>query len=477
MGRLITPPKALHRILVALKGDGYLPFIVGGAVRDGLLGLDPKDFDVEVYGFGSIHQMAHYLKRFGKVDVVGKSFGVVKLKLADASVDFSLPRVESKVGKGHRGFRIRTPKSISLTQALRRRDFTIGAMAYDPLAHRLHDPFGGKSDLKLKRLRHIDNDTFTQDPLRIYRAIGFAARFELSVVSETKHLCKEMVTKEMLEELPKERIFEEIKKLLLKANRPSIGFELMRKWGIVRRYFSELHALIGCKQDRRYHPEGDVWTHTMMVIDQMADICQNECQNRSEKERLILMFATLTHDLGKPVTTTVEKRADGSVRIRAIGHEVVGVEVAERFLLRLTSDQAIIKGVLPLVRHHLAPMQLFRGGAKSGAIRRLSTKVKIDDLVLLAKADFLGRLSDEAKRGIFEAGEWLLKSAKRLGVERYAPKPLIKGGDLLALGLSPSPRVGWLLKKIYDAQLEGKISTSKEALLYAKQLIRKECDW
>ena len=474
-------------------------------MRDTLLGREIKDFDIEVYGIGKIDLLEKMLSRFGRVDLVGKSFGILKVTVEGSNYDFSFPRKESKVAPGHKGFEVSIDGKMDFEQAAKRRDFTINAMGYDPISERLYDPFGGREDLKRGILRHIDSVRFAEDPLRVYRAVQFAARFGLDVAEETAALCKEMVAEGMLDELPKERIYEEWKKLLLKSPSPSVGLELMRVWGITKRHFPELHALIDVPQDPKWHPEGDVWVHTMMVVDTMAAIGNREqvvgskeqgVGSREEKERLKLLFAALCHDFGKPFTTTIEYE-DGRVekwqdvlsephtnsthcsllptpsKIRAIGHEKAGLEPTRSFLYRLTNEHDFIESILPLVEHHLKPSQFYAQRAKAGAIRRLALRVNIKELVEVAKVDFLGRTTPEAKEGHYEAGEWLLAEAQKLQVEESSMPPLLQGRDLIALGLKPSRRFGEILSEVYEAQLDGQISNKDEAIQFVLEKIEK----
>ncbi len=450
-------PKILIDIANRLDKAGAKAILVGGAVRDFVLQKDVKDFDIEVYNINSYNDLASILSEFGAVNLVGKSFGVVKLRIDKTEFDFSMPRQESKVGKGHRGFEIKVDAKLNFKEAARRRDFTINALGWDILEQKLLDPFGGSEDIKSKTLQIIDKESFTQDPLRVYRAVQFAARFGFKVSNETRKLCCQLVDNGNLEELPKERIYEEIKKLLLKAPKPSVGLKLMHEFGILK-YFPELEALIGTKQEPAYHPEGDVWIHTLMVVDEAAKL-----RTGSEKEDLILMFSALCHDFGKPATTKV---ING--RIRAFNHEKEGIEPTLNFLKRLTNNKELKREVAKLVEFHLRPMQLFRGGAKSSAIRRLSLKVNISRLVKLAQADFYGRGGADKEK--FEAGEWLLKKAKDLNCLKAPPKRVLEGRDLINLGLEPSPKFSEILNKIYQAQIEGEILSKEEALEMVKRL-------
>jgi len=268
-------------------------------------------------------------------------------------------------------------------------------------------------------------------------------------------LCRDMVQNGMLEYLPKERIYGELKKLLLLSSRPSVGFELMRKLGILT-YFPELEAIIDIPQSPIYHPEGDVWIHTMMTIDEMAKL---KTSDTKQKERL--MLAALCHDFGKATHTQSENG-----KITAVGHEKSGIAPMRSFVKRLTNEKRLADSIEPLILYHLAPSQFYKSGAKAAAIRRLSTKVDIEELVLLATADTLGRTTNEAKMGVYQAGEWLLQKAKKLGVYNEAPKPLLKGRDLIELGLKPSAKFKKILEEIYNRQINGEFTTKQEALVW-----------
>jgi len=488
-------PESLIKITRYLHTHDAKAIVVGGAVRDMLLGLPVKDYDVEVYGLHNLKQLEEILSVFGSVNHVGKSFGVMKLKVENEEYDFSFPRTEQKVSRGHKGFDVEVDGALSFTEAARRRDFTINALGYDIQTGEVLDPFGGLQDIQYKVLRHIDDNTFVEDPLRIYRAVQFAARFGLKVAKETARLCKQMIANDLLDELPKERIYIEWEKLLLKSSRPSIGFELMREWGITERYFPELHALVGVPQDPKYHPEGDVWVHTMFSIDAMASILGSEefgmrNEEWSKKRKLKLLFAELCHDFGKPVTTTIELEGGENIQckefqcnqsiseeiqtkipysIRALGHETAGIEPTRCFMYRLSREHDFIKSILPLVEHHLKPSQFYRQQAKAGAIRRLAMKVNIEELVLVARADFLGRTTKEAVLGEYKAGDWLLEKAEALQVKQKPLEPFVTGKDLISLGLTPSCQFKKILDEVYDLQLDGELSSREEALQYIQR--------
>ena len=447
-------PKIIHIISQLLLKQNAQAILVGGAVRDYFLHLPIKDYDIEVYGLERIEELEKLLGEYGSVNLVGKSFGVLKFSYQGEEYDFSFPRLETKIGDGHRSFDVSCDGKLSFEEASRRRDFTINAMGYVVHSGVFLDPFNGQEDIKKSILRHIDDNSFIEDPLRVYRAIQFCARFEYKLAKSTQELCSKMVSEGMIQSLPKERIYTEWVKLLLKAPKPSIGFELMRTLDVLQ-YFPELKALINIPQSPLYHPEGDVWIHTMMSLDQMAKLKIGE-----KKRDLKLLFATLCHDLGKAKNTTI----DASGKIRSIGHEYAGVKPTQSLLYRLTNERSFVESILPLVEHHLAPSQFYANSAKNKAIRRLSTKVTISELVVVAKADFLGRSTQEAQIGIYKAGEWLEEQAKALQVAYKPPTALILGRDLITLGLKPSEKFKEILEFSYTLQLNGVISNKEEAI-------------
>ncbi len=462
-------PKIIQTISTELQKQNATAILVGGSVRDHFLELPIKDYDIEVYGLETMDELEAILSRFGSVNLVGKSFGVLKFIYEGEEYDFSFPRVETKTGEGHRGFDVNVDGSMSFEKAARRRDFTVNALGYDIERKCFLDPFHALKDIEQKKLRHIDDETFVEDPLRVYRAVQFCARFQYQLADETFILCRHMVEAGMIEELPKERVYKEFTKLLLKAPKPSIGFELMRELCILR-YFPELEALIDLPQSPKWHPEGDVWVHTMMCVDAMAKLINDALVLSvnhsvfSEREKLKYLFAILCHDLGKMGTTTIDEEGI----IRAIGHEQAGLEATKSFMYRISDEHDFIKSLLPLVEHHLKPSQFYAAQAKDKAIRRLATKVNIEELVLVAKADFLGRATDEAITLDYKAGAWLLEKASQLKVKTKPLDRLIEGRDLIELGLEPSPKFKTILDEVYDLQLEGTIKSHDEALAYVR---------
>ncbi len=449
---MITLPKELTPITDHLLAQGCYPVIVGGYLRDMLLERESKDIDIEVYAVKNLELLQSMLEPFGSVNLVGKSFGVLKLALGDYDLDFSLPRRESKKSRGHRGFNVYLSGQMDFAAAALRRDFTINAIGYDLNSSLLLDPYNGQKDLTSRTLRCVNEQTFIEDPLRVLRAVQMAARFNLTCDENLLELMQTMVAEGMLNELPKERLFGELIKLLLKSAKPSIGFKLMDTLGILD-LLPELKALKDTPQDPVYHPEGDVWTHTLMAVDEMANLRTNY-----DKRDLTLMLAVLCHDFGKPATT---KMLEG--RWRALGHDQAGLEPVRTFLTRFTDEKKLIEEVLSLVEYHQRPLEFYKQESKDPAIRRLAMKVNIKDLVLVAKADFLGRGSDEAVSGDYPAGKWLLEKAASLKIDQTPVRPMIRGRDLIEAGLTPSETFKTILNRAFEAQLDGEFLTPEEA--------------
>lgn len=412
--------------------------LVGGYVRDRLLGIDSKDYDVEVYGLSS-DALADLLARFGEIIEVGRAFGVLRIKGIDA--DFSLPRRDSKRGPGHRGFDVAFDPNLDFAEASRRRDLTINSIGLDPLTGEILDPHGGRADLERGILRATDPAHFPEDPLRGLRTAQFAARLEMTPDDALTRLCSHLD----LAELPAERIFEELRKLLIKAPRPSIGFEFLRRARLLG-IFPELESLEGVPQDPKWHPEGDVWIHTMMVLDEAARL------RTGANDDLALMYAALCHDFGKPPTT-----AEESAPIRSPRHDVLGARTAREFLERLRAPLALCRQVEALVRYHLAPALYVAQGASAKGYRRLARNlhragVNIELLVRVARADHWGRTTDEARRRVFPAADAFLAAAEAASVRHEAPRDVVQGRHLTARGFTPGPHFADILERCRELQ-------------------------
>ena len=424
----------------AVDAAGGRALAVGGYVRDGLLGHASKDWDIEVFGL-DLDALQAVLERFGRVIAVGRAFGV--LRLAELDVDFSLPRRDSKVGPGHRGFDVEVDPTLDFETASRRRDLTVNSMGLDPLTEELLDPHGGRADLEAGILRAVDPATFPEDPLRGLRVAQFSARLVMEPDAELVALCRRLD----LSEVSPERILEEFRKLLLQGMRPSLGLAFLRGSGLLR-HFPELEALVGVPQDPAWHPEGDVWTHNLMVIDEAARL------RRGDADDLALMFGALCHDLGKPATTVVR-----GGRVRSPSHSKAGIAPTRALLERMRAPHELVERTCALVEHHLAPALFDKDGAKARAYRRLSRQlgssgVTMELLARVARADHFGRTTPDALARDFAAGDRFLARARDLEVVEEAPRDVVQGRHLIARGLTPGPRFGVLLARCREVQDE-----------------------
>jgi tRNA nucleotidyltransferase (CCA-adding enzyme) len=455
--RLADPAlrEILRRIEHTIRRGGGRVWLVGGSVRDLVLGRQPRDLDIEVVGLppGQVHTL---LTEYFSVQFVGKAFEVFKLQ--GLPVDLSIPSRMLTDDTSLPGLLRQADPDMPIDEALARRDFTINAMAWDPDTMELRDPFNGRGDLDARILRHASN-RFAEDPLRVLRGMQLSARFELTVASETVTLCRTLSQ----ESQPCERLWEEWKKLLLQGGKPSLGLQFLRHCGWLR-FYPELAALEGCPQDPVWHPEGDVWIHTLHCLDWFAAE-----RTGQEPDDLAVGLGILCHDFGKPATTREEY---GQVTSR--GHESEGEDPTRRFLERLTNRQDLINEVVPLVRCHLRPRALYDANASDSAIRRLAKQVqRIDRLVRVARADHAGRPPKQFDG--FPAGEWLLTRAQQLAVDRRPPPPIVMGRHLLEIGVQSGPDMGRLLDDCYEAQLDGDFGTLEEGLAYAKSRLSARC--
>jgi tRNA nucleotidyltransferase (CCA-adding enzyme) len=456
-------PEKVIDLALAVREAGGRAMLVGGCVRDRLMGRPTKDWDVEVYGIEPT-RLRELLDQFGKVDAVGEAFTVYKI---GANLDVSIPRRERKTGRGHRAFVIEGDPSMSFLEAARRRDFTVNAILEDPLTAEIVDPFDGQRDIELHVLRFVSRDTFPEDSLRVLRAAQFAARFDFEIEPETIELCREID----LTDLPPERIWGEMEKLLLRATSPSVGLRLLRDLGVVDQLFPEIKALIDVPQEPEWHPEGDVFIHTALTVDRAAE----QIADLDYPRQVTVMLAALCHDFGKPPTTEFTEG-----RWRSRGHEEAGVEPAERFLDRINihtlDGYDVRRQVIAIVRDHLKPGEFHkkRDEIGDGAFRRLAARCELELLYRVAKADSLGRNAPWVPREKWfdaKAQEWFIMHARELSVERRPPAPILLGRHLLEMGMQPGPRMGEILKAVFEMQLDGRVTALDEARQVARDII------
>ena len=440
----------IKKIVDACDRVGGKVLLVGGAVRDLLLGLPVKDYDIEIHKI-PVHEVEKLLSRFGHVRLVGKQFGVFKIDGLDA--DFSLPRSD---GSGRKPTVI-VDHTLSYYEAFGRRDLTINAMGIDLITGEVIDPYNGRKDLEDKILRAPRPEFFTQDPLRFFRVVQFIGRF--SMVPETSF--EQFLQNMSLEEISIERIHGEYEKLFLLSERPSLGLRWIRKIGRIKELLPELAATIDVPQRSDWHPEGDVFEHTMQAVDAAAEIARVE--NLDKENKITLVIAAVCHDLGKVTATRFHEG-----QWRSWGHEVEGVEPAKKLLVRLTAVESIKKAVIKLVRYHMMPAALIQNNAKSGAYKRLAVNLAPEvtsyQLSLLAQADKRGRnhlshipLEIPMSKDVMP----FAAKIKELGLLNGPEKQILQGSDLLEI-CSPGPALGKLLQAAYTIQIEESITDKEE---------------
>ena len=408
---MISIPILLQPLISALQEKGASPVLVGGFVRDSLLGVPLKDIDIEVYNISGFDEMSTILKPFGSLNLVGKSFGILKLSFKGYDIDFSLPRIEKKTGIGHKGFNVLLDTKLSFKEAAKRRDFTMNAMGYAINDAAFLDPYNGKEDLKNKRLAYVDKTTFIEDPLRVLRAVQFCARFELTCSDELIILCRFICENGRIKELPKERIFEEFSKLLLKAEKPSMGLSLFETFCLTK-----------------YFPEISNKNSMFTSIDAMSKL-----KTDNKKIDLILMLSLIVFNFDS-------------------------IESVKYFLYKLLDEKEIVEEVVNLYTYRYALMDIAKKPLTNYEILLLSTKTTILYLLILNKArgnDFIE----------------IREKARELNVLTCKPKPLLLGRDLISLGISPSELFSQILDTAYDAQLQEIFADTPDAKIWLQRYI------
>jgi tRNA nucleotidyltransferase (CCA-adding enzyme) len=422
-------------IAKTIAAAGGRPVLIGGAVRDRLLGLPVKDIDIEVYGL-PMDALLAALQPVARVLAVGKSFGILKVNCRGGDIDVALPRRERKAGQGHRGFEVRSDPYMPFREAASRRDFTINAIGIDLIDNTLLDPWRGMDDLEKGVIRHI-TDAFDEDPLRVLRACQFAARFEFAIAPETVQKCRSL--RDELEFLSRERIWEELKKLLLKSRRPSIGITALAATGAIVLFpeLGEAHGLAGSAG----------WEAQNRILDNAARRCRDA--RLPDDDTLVLLLAALC--------LRFLPRADAR-------------QATESFLRRSACPHACIKAVLPLAVHAQQPFELWRqnAAAPDGAIRRLALQAPLRHLCLLAAA-----IAEADPPQPQDAPAWLLAAATRLGVALNAPQPLLLGRHLRQLGLAPGLAYKKILDAAFEAQLDGQFDNEEQGVVWLRNYLER----
>lgn len=450
MNNISKDMKITQEIAKKINEKGGKTYFVGGYVRDLLMGIDNKDIDIEVHGV-TPDQLEIILDSIGQRIEIGESFGVYSLK--GCNIDIAMPRKEKLVGIGHKDFDIIVDPFIGVQNAAKRRDFTINSIYKDVITNEIIDNFNGINDIKNKVIRYVDEETFKDDALRVLRGCQFASRFEFNISKETIDICKKID----LTNLSKERVENELKKALLKANKPSVFFEYIRKMNQLDYWFKELKDLINVNQNPIYHSEGDAWNHTMMVLDEGAK------KRDLVKEPYMFMLSCITHDFGKAVCTKV---IDG--KIRSYGHETEGIELAKNFIKRLTNENKTIKYVTNMTELHMKPHVLTSSSSSKKAYNRMFDKsIEPIDLIYLSICDNLGKIS---QYGYISKENILFKHLDIYN--EYMLRPYVTGNDLIEAGLEPNKNFKEALDFAHKLRLVGekKEKALKETIAYYKKI-------
>lgn len=463
----ISIPDSLRPILAELPQA----YFIGGSVRDALLGIEPKDIDIEVHELPEI-DLLPILARHGRIDQVGKAFGVTKLTAEDGNTyDFSLPRRDNKTGQGHKDFVTIVEPFMGPRAATQRRDFTINSIMVHTTSGEVLDFFNGIEDLQAGILRAIDAKTFVEDPLRVLRAFQFAARMGLQTEEPTTRLCQSLIPK--FDTLPKERVWEEWNKWATKSQVPSAGIRNLIQTGWIQ-HFPEIDGLENIPQDPEWHPEGNVFNHNLHCMDALAE--NPEWRGLDETARVIPMLAILCHDLGKKTHTASSLKTR---KITAIGHEAAGVEPTLRFLDRIGCPQKLRKPIVAMIEAHMNYTMLHENSrpesrhsqerAMREAKRMGDQGTTLAELFFVIAADHAGRppLPPELPK----RAQTLREAAKLIGVWRTAPVCPVKGQDLMKLGIKPGPHMGKLLKLLEDRFLSLEFKSREEGIAFFEKNI------
>jgi len=458
-------PEQIDKLVNAIKEEGGKAYLVGGGVIDSLQGRAIKDWDIEVFYMSYDQLLQVATKVAGKADLIGQKFGVVKVKPDGIDVELSIPRKDNKSGPGHKDFNIELIPDLSVTEAARRRDFTINAIYYDFETGTHIDPFDGISDLKLGKLHPVDKETFVEDPLRAFRAVQIVARKSRTWTYGLMDAIQKMQPE--LEHLSGDAIFGEMNKLLMLADKPSIGLYFLNHklkliYGALIDMFPELKALIGCEQREKFHPEGDVWSHTKLVVNEAAKY-RDELP---EEWQLAFMWGMLLHDVGKPSTTKMGKKG----YLTSYSHDKVGGPIARTFMERLTNNHELIDKVCSIVELHMRP-RLFKDGTKLAAWKRLQNRCPLNILAYVSIADGDGRGTKEKLGKTDPVFIECMNKYTEFGCQPGKIPPVLMGRHLIEAGYKPGVKFGKMLEAAYKYQISSDCEDIKTLLKVAANTI------
>ena len=479
----IPVSNTLSAIMQELAQNGMRALIVGGSVRDAIMGYDPKDIDIEVYGT-DFYGLAQVLKKYGQLangagddnsssPIVGKAFGVIKFVDPEGNdYDFSLPRRDNKTGAGHKDFDVSVDPNMSPQEAASRRDFTMNALAWDPLTQEVHDYYGGVNDIQSKTLR-ATSPAFAEDPLRVLRGMQFAARFGMRMDPETAETCRSIM--DQYQHLPKERISEEWMKLATKGKFPGAVFDYLISTGWIDLY-PRLAQMVGVPQDPEWHPEGNVETHVGHTMDSAAEVADRE--GLKGDDRAVLVLGLMTHDLAKSLPehggTTMQREKDGKMRWTSHGHEEAGGPMAQELLSSMGIKKSIIQRIVPLVQNHLQHANWKANGPSKSQLRQLSDRLHpatLQELAWMVESDASGR--PPLPKAMPDIIKNMVAMAEKDGILNNRPPQMIQGRDILPYyGGKPGKYIGDITKDAYQAYLKGAFTTPEEAQLWLKNYMK-----
>lgn len=429
----------MNKFLNVINQAGGRPLLIGGAVIDTIQGREIKDWDIEVHGLFMDNILAALLANEYQVDAVGAAFGVLKVRVGDLDVDISVPRRENKVGVKHTSFTVEIDPNMTPREASRRRDLTINSIYKNLNTNEIIDPYNGLKDLKDGVLKATDPTTFVEDPLRVLRIMQLLPRKGKVVDPQTIELCRSI--KDQYGTIASERVFEEFNKLLLKAYKPSLGLQFLADCGWIDN-FKALKDLIACEQNPQWHPEGDVFQHTKRALDMASEVKYS----LPEEWHLAFMYGVMLHDVGKPSTTKED--------FTAYGHDIAGVDIAEKFMKRITNDKILIQRVKYIVLYHMRVEGLFRGKAKIAPWKRLHNKLRLDVCAAMSICDSLSRFGDN-KDAPHPSSAYALELFKGFGPDPIPP--ILMGRHLIEKGIKPGPRYKKILDHAYKLQIDKSI--------------------